>query len=189
MSELVSVTLLKACIFFAIASWTGLIFPWCDLKFILVLSMQVNLWSYSMYTMALRHCIWHQSDCLPAPWLVLLKLTPTTCLLQRFTGGCVSFCGRLLTISVVLIFNSNGLSVPWSLVMLIRSLSWLYASLSLSTASHVSSVVTVRNAKSLCQNGEWVRTVWRWGRGLRLNACRVMLSKSLGVNHETNIAC
>lgn len=36
---------------------------------------------------------------------------------------CVSFCGRLLAISVVLIFNSNGLSVSWSLVMLIQSLS------------------------------------------------------------------
>lgn len=68
-NELVSVTLVIACIFSIIASqleasWIAillgsipLIFPWCDLKSVLLFSMQVNLWSYSCTPLAVRHCI------------------------------------------------------------------------------------------------------------------------------------
>ena len=53
-------------------------FPRCGMKSMCLLSMYVDLCSHSVYTVALRHWMWHHPACLLVwGWLLVSKLTLT----------------------------------------------------------------------------------------------------------------
>lgn len=156
----------------AVVLWPSARGPWAKWRavwFVVVLSMlpllsmnltwcptmQVDLWSHSVYTTTLRHWMCHP-DCRSSE--AFLKLTPVTLLSPKFCFIILvipvynSRWGKLLATSVMLIWCSNKFSLSLSLRMLKLSFSQCSVIALVKSSFLGSSVVRVMNTKSFSKS-------------------------------------